>query len=52
MMCPLLMDANQVGFCTKSWEDIQTLLDNAISISRAARCRFALRRLSTISRTF
>ena len=34
MMCdPCFMDANQVGFVHElSWEDIQTLLDNAISI--------------------
>src|SRR5437764_595869 len=34
MMCdPCLMDANQVGFVHElSWEDIKTLLDNAISI--------------------
>src|SRR5437868_4423270 len=34
MMCdPCFMDANQVGFVHKlSWEDIKTLLDNAISI--------------------
>src|SRR3954464_11212728 len=34
MMCdPCFMDANQVGFVAElSWEDIQTLLDNAISI--------------------
>jgi 7,8-dihydro-6-hydroxymethylpterin dimethyltransferase len=33
-MCdPCFMDANQVGFVHElSWEDIQTLLDNAISI--------------------
>jgi len=30
---PCFMDANQVGFVHElSWEDIQTLLDNAISI--------------------
>ncbi|HEX5227437.1 MAG TPA: radical SAM protein [Bryobacteraceae bacterium] len=34
MMCdPCFMDANQVGFVHElTWEDIQTLLDNAISI--------------------
>ena len=34
MMCdPCFMDANQVGFVHElSWEDIKTLLDNAISI--------------------
>ena len=34
MMCdPCFMDANQVGFVHElSWEDIQTMLDNAISI--------------------
>lgn len=34
MMCdPCFMDANQVGFVHElSWEDIRTLLDNAISI--------------------
>jgi uncharacterized radical SAM superfamily Fe-S cluster-containing enzyme len=34
MMCdPCFMDANQVGFVHElSWQDIQTLLDNAISI--------------------
>src|SRR6202050_3008102 len=34
MMCdPCLMDANQVGFVHElSWEDIQQLLDNAVSI--------------------
>ncbi|MBZ5592114.1 MAG: radical SAM protein [Acidobacteriia bacterium] len=34
MMCdPCFMDANQVGFVHElSWEEIQTLLDNAISI--------------------
>ncbi|MFL6212523.1 MAG: radical SAM protein [Blastocatellia bacterium] len=34
MMCdPCFMDANQVGFVHElSWEDIQTLLDNAVSI--------------------
>jgi uncharacterized radical SAM superfamily Fe-S cluster-containing enzyme len=34
MMCdPCFMDANQVGFVHElSWEDIQTLLDNAITI--------------------
>ena len=34
MMCdPCFMDANQVGFVHElSWKDIQTLLDNAISI--------------------
>ena len=34
MMCdPCFMDANQVGFVHElSWDDIQTLLDNAISI--------------------
>src|ERR1700761_381270 len=34
MMCdPFFMDANQVGFVHElSWEDIKTLLDNAISI--------------------
>src|SRR4051795_4804830 len=34
MMCdPCFMDANQVGFVHElSWEDVQTLLDNAISI--------------------
>ena len=34
MMCdPCFMDANQVGFVHElSWEDIQRLLDNAISI--------------------
>src|SRR3989441_624911 len=34
MMCdPCFMDANKVGFVHElSWEDIQTLLDNAISI--------------------
>src|SRR6187401_619076 len=35
MMCdPCFMDANQVGFVHElSWEDIKTLLDNAISIT-------------------
>jgi 7,8-dihydro-6-hydroxymethylpterin dimethyltransferase len=34
MMCdPCFMDANQVGFVHElTWEDIQTLLDNAVSI--------------------
>src|SRR6202034_2133201 len=34
MMCdPCFMDANQVGFVHElTWEDIQTMLDNAISI--------------------
>jgi uncharacterized radical SAM superfamily Fe-S cluster-containing enzyme len=34
MMCdPCFMDANQVGFVHElSWEDIQTLLDNAVTI--------------------
>ena len=34
MMCdPCFMDANQVGFVHElSWEDIQTMLDNAVSI--------------------
>ena len=34
MMCdPCFMDANQVGFVHElSWEDIQTMLDNAITI--------------------
>src|SRR5258708_30883460 len=34
MMCdPCFMDANQVGFVHElSWEDIETMLDNAITI--------------------
>ncbi len=34
MMCdPCFMDANQVGFVHElSWEDIKTMLDNAITI--------------------
>ena len=36
MMCdPCFMDANQVGFVHElSWEDIKTVLDNAITIKR------------------
>jgi hypothetical protein len=41
MMCdPCFMDANQVGFVHElTWEDIKTMLDNAISPVASRRCR-------------
>jgi len=45
MMCdPCFMDANQVGFVHElTWDEIKTMLDNAITISRSGRCRSSSR---------
>jgi len=48
MMCdPCFMDANQVGFVHElSWEDIKTMLDNALRIKPHRRCRCSFRAAS------
>ncbi len=45
MMCdPCFMDANQVGFVHElTWEDIKTMLDNAVTIKPGGRCRCSSR---------